>query len=153
MIEANKAIINEGFEMLGITELSGLNQNNPVIVKWIQEFIPWAKHDEINWCGVSLYECAKKAGCEIKREKALQVARNWRNEGVKVEKPKPGDIAVLWSVDRFRSWKGHVGIYLNDREGKVWLMGGNQSNQWNVKAYPGRRVLEYRRLNLKPLTV
>jgi uncharacterized protein (TIGR02594 family) len=159
MKEANQIILTEGFKMLGITEVKGYTNNNPIIVQWLQKLIPSASRDEISWCGASMYHLATKTNCIIKGDKPLQVARNWYNEGELVTEPKPGDLVVLWSGHPTRSWRGHIAIWLNEHNGYIWMMGGNQNNQWNVKAYPSYRVLkrggipQYRRLFINNQTI
>jgi hypothetical protein len=56
-----------------------------------------------------------------------------------------GDIVVFWR-ESIKSWKGHVGFYIREKDGWIYTLGGNQANQVKISAYPKSRVLSYRRL-------
>lgn len=72
-------------------------------------------------------------------------ARSFLDWGEPVHRPSEGDVVVLWreSPD---SWKGHVGFFAGyTDDGRVRVLGGNQNDQVNEKAYPADRVLGFRR--------
>lgn len=147
MVEANARLLEEGFKLLGTKEVPGYKAD-PYILSMLKRRLPWVTRDEVNWCGAAMEEVAVNAGAEITGKK-LYAARLWRHEGISVETPKPGDVVVFWREHRTRSWKGHVGIFLHkDKNGMIHTMGGNQLNEYNVRALKDR-VLYYRRLFLK----
>jgi len=126
----------------GVKEIKG-HEDNPEIVGWFNDlgYEGEKLKDETAWCSLFANWCCKQAG--LPYTGALN-ARSWLDWGVEVDIPKQGDIVVLWreSPD---SWKGHVGFYVTERHGWIYVLGGNQSNEVNIKAYPKKRLLEYRR--------
>ena len=58
--------------------------------------------------------------------------------------PEVGDIAVLWRNDQ-KGWQGHVGFFVRQDGSRIWLLGGNQSNEVNIQDYQGSQLLGYRR--------
>ena len=56
-------------------------------------------------------------------------------------------IAIFWRESP-ESWKGHVGIYINEDDGNIFLLGGNQGPNRSVmiQRYSMDRLLGYRRL-------
>ncbi len=39
---------------------------------------------------------------------------------------------------------GHVAFFDEQRNARIFVLGGNQSNQVNITSYPGDRLLGYR---------
>lgn len=76
------------------------------------------------------------------------LARSFLKWGEGVDTPKRGDVVVL-SRGSDPS-KGHVGFFAGyDEAGRIMLLGGNQSDAVNVKAYDPSRVLGFRRAPTK----
>ena len=126
----------------GIKELGG-PEDNPEIMKYFKEIgQEWVEHDETAWCSAFVNWCAKKAGFEYSGKLD---ARSWLNLGTKVKTYDKADIVVLWreSPD---SWKGHVGVPVNEDEDYIWILGGNQSNMVKISPYPKDRLLAYIKL-------
>jgi len=73
-------------------------------------------------------------------------ARSWLEVGEEIDDPEMGDIVVLWRENK-NGWKGHVGLYMDSDSTHIAVLGGNQSNQVNIKMYPKERLLGYRRLD------
>lgn len=98
--------------------------------------------DETAWCGTFVSYCAASAGYLLPKGNAG--ARNWLSFGVAVETPRLGDVVVFWrnSPD---SWEGHVAIYITERSGNIYVLGGNQGRQVSIIPMPKERVLGYRR--------
>ena len=42
------------------------------------------------------------------------------------------------------SWQGHVAFYLGETAGRIYVLGGNQSNSVSVTSYPKSKLLGYR---------
>lgn len=147
-MQANDNILAAGFRLLGLKEVPGVKYN-PKIITMLKRILPWAASDEINWCGAAMHHTAVEAGAEL-TGKRLYGARNWCFEGRAVEAPIPGDVAVFWRIHPTRAWQGHVGIYLNeDEDGYIWIMGGNQLNEYNVQKRHKKYLICYRRLFVK----
>lgn len=129
----------------GLKEYFG-KEHNPEIVKMFHEIgYKWVNDDETAWCSAALNYFAKKLG--YKRSGKLD-ARSWLNVGTKVEEPEIGDVVVLWR-DNPNSWQGHVGLYISEdeKEGKIYVLGGNQDNMISIRPYHKSRVLGYRKIN------
>lgn len=110
----------------------------------------------INWAMPSITDDSKVAWCAIALSyfidlycgpfEPIKTARSFLNIGMRVKKPKCGDIVVYWR-NSINSWQGHVGIVVRvDKDGSIWTLGGNQDNQVNIKSYSPSRVLGYVRI-------
>jgi len=136
---------------VGITEISG-GQDNPEIIKYFSELglESAAFKDETAWCSAVVnYLCKRLA---LPYTGKLN-ARSWLEVGVPVTNPKPGDIVIFWrgahkdeTIGNTDLKKGHVGIYVNHVEDMVYVLGGNQSNSFNLAPYSKHRLLGYRRV-------
>lgn len=72
-------------------------------------------------------------------------ARSFLNFGTATDQPKTGDIVVITRGGKQNDWQGHVGFFQGfDSSGRVLILGGNQSNGVNVRAFDRSRVLGYR---------
>jgi len=130
----------------GISEING-PANNRRIVQYSKD-IGYGKTvltEDTAWCSIFINWCAQKSGLE---SSGKLNARSWLNVGEEVKTPIAGDIVILWRENK-TSWKGHVGIYINELKGKIYVLGGNQSNQVKISGYDSGRLLGYRRLNKK----
>lgn len=127
----------------GIKEIPG-EKDNPEIMKYFHE-CGWTEDnwkDETAWCSAAMNWCCMVAGYQ---RTAQLNARSWLHAGFKVESPQVGDAIVFWRESP-ESWKGHVGIFIAQRNGLIYCLGGNQGNEFNIRPYPENRLLEYRRL-------
>ena len=148
LVELDKKmkLLSIAFKEYGIQEISGA-EDNPEVIKYFNAigFDGSKLKDETAWCSAFINYCAKKAGLEYTGKLN---ARSWMSIGAKVEKGKEqlGDVVIFWreSPD---SWKGHVGIYINETKKTIFVLGGNQSNQVNIKQYPKSRFLACVRLS------
>jgi len=134
--------IEKAFSQYGIKEIVG-REHNPVVLKYFSEIgHPWVKDDETAWCSAFVNWVCKKTN---KAYSGKLNARSWMDVGIETTTPELGDIVVLWRESK-SSWKGHVGFYVRETKSWVYVLGGNQSNQVKVTAYPKSRLLGYRRL-------
>lgn len=127
----------------GIKEIVG-SKDNPEVLKYFDEigFDGSKLKDETSWCSAFANWVAKKANKDY--TKRLD-ARSWLKVGKETNQPEPGDVVVFWRESP-KSWKGHVGFYVNETKDHINVLGGNQSNQVKISAYPKSRLLGYRRL-------
>lgn len=139
----NTTIINIALSQYGIKEITG-KQDNPEVLKYFNEigFDGAALKDETSWCSAFMNWVALKA--KVERTNKLD-ARSWLKVGTTVETPELGDAVVFWRESK-ESWKGHVGIFIRKTENWIYVLGGNQSNQVKISAYPAARLLAYKRL-------
>ena len=126
-----------------LTEVPG-EQHNLTILNFFQEIgHQWVTTDETAWCSAFLNYLAKINGIEYSNKLD---ARSWLNVGHNVPNPEQGDLVIFWRIS-LTDWRGHIGLYMGQFEDEIYCLGGNQSNQVNIKAYPINRLLGFRRLS------
>lgn len=130
-------LLNRAIKEYGITEIPG-DKSNPEINKYFDIIDHTWADDEVSWCSAYVNWVCKIEGFEYSNE---LTARSWL-DFEEVSDPGPGDIVVFWRENP-NSWKGHVGFFTSNRNTLVYTLGGNQSNQVNIKGYPEERVLKY----------
>jgi uncharacterized protein (TIGR02594 family) len=137
------AIINLALSQIGTKETPGY-RDNPEVLKYFNEIgFDGAKlKDETAWCSAFANWVCKTTGFEY--SKKLN-ARSWQKVGTETTNPEIGDIVVLWRESP-TSWKGHVGFFIAERNGYIYILGGNQNNQVKISAYEKNRLLSYRSL-------
>lgn len=138
----NNKLIKIALGEYGVTEIKGATHNERILEYFHSIGHKWVKTDETAWCSAFINWVALQAGKEMSGELN---ARSWLKVGTELKVPEVGDVVVFWRESR-RSWKGHVGLFIRETETHVYVLGGNQNNQVNIKAYPKYRVLSYRRL-------
>lgn len=123
-------------------EIAG-KRHSSTIMGWARRLGIWYPDDETPWCGLFTAHCI---GSQIPDEALPNNplgARNWLKFGREVSAPVEGAIVVFWRGKR-NGWQGHVGFVVGSDPAHVWVLGGNQSNQVNVRKFPRSRVLGYR---------
>lgn len=138
-------LINIALSQYGVTEIVG-KEHNPIVLNYFKEIgHTWVTTDEIAWCSAFINWVALKA--KVQRSNKL-TARSWLQVGTDIKEPKLNDVVVFWRSKK-ASWKGHVGLFISYSEDKkyIYVLGGNQSNQVNIKKYPVYRLLGFRRLS------
>lgn len=131
----------EALKCYGLAETAG-PLSSPEIMAMAKELEADYHGDETSWCGLAMAAWEKRAGG--KPPAAFLSARSWLGWGEPVEKPGIGDVCVLWREDP-NSWKGHVGMFIAERGGLLYLLGGNQGNTVTIASYHANRLLGYRR--------
>lgn len=128
----------------GIKEVPG-EDSHPEILRIIQWAMPSVKDDSsAAWCAIFISKAIDECCSPFP---AVKAARSFLNHFTKVDKPQYGDIVIFWRGSR-NGWKGHVGLYIREDETHIWVLGGNQENQVNIRRYTKSRVLGYRRVEL-----
>jgi uncharacterized protein (TIGR02594 family) len=142
-------VIQAAMKMYGVMEVPG-RKHNPVILGWaatlgIEKIYT---NDELAWCGlahaVALLRGGKPAaleGWDILR------ALKYKTYGMGVEQPGIGDTLVFQ-----RPGGGHVGFYVGESKSTYHVLGGNQSNAYNVTEIAKSRCVAKRSpiYNLRP---
>lgn len=107
--------------------------DNPKVVAYFKDAgHPQIKDDETAWCaafvGAMLYRSGVAGTNQL-------TARSYLKWGVEVDRKdaKPGDLVVLKRGNS--SWQGHVGFFVKDNGGTITILGGNQANAVNRRAY------------------
>ena len=137
-------ILQKALSQYGVKEVAG-QKNNPQILQYFEStgLDSDKMNDETAWCSAFANWVAKESGYEHSAE---LTARSWLKIGESTENPEQGDVVVLWRESP-ESWKGHVGFFVRETRRYVYILGGNQKNQVNIKAFPKTRLLDYRKLN------
>ena len=123
---------------IGVHEIRG--GENPRILEYHKAAGTGQDEDEDAWCGAFMGWAWKGLGHEIPKTAGL--ARSWLTWGQPTE-PKLGAVCVLWRGSP-TGWQGHVGLLIARREGRVWLLGGNQGDAVCITSFPESQVLGYR---------
>ncbi len=93
------------------------------------------------WCGAVVGAVLKRAGQPVPN--GYMKASSWKRAGksVSLKQARKGDVVVV----RTR-YGNHVGFYAGKKDGKVLLLGGNQSNQVKISGYRVSSVQSVRRM-------
>ncbi|HHR6143641.1 TPA: TIGR02594 family protein [Providencia alcalifaciens] len=93
--------------------------------------------DKVPWCAGFVNAMLERSGIRSTRSDS---SRSYLNYGVKLYEPKYGCIVIL-----SRTGGGHVGFVVGKTEsGLLLVLGGNQSDEVNIKAFETSRVVCYR---------
>lgn len=123
---------------LGVSEAYG-PKNNPRIIEYHQATTLKANDDLTAWCASFVCWCLEQAGYKSTQSAWAKDYISW---GKKVERPYPGCIVIFHRGSR--NQYGHVGFYLSEKNGKIKLLGGNQSNKVSIGYYSKRKLIGYR---------
>lgn len=93
------------------------------------------------WCGAFVGTVAKRAGKSVPN--GYMRAASWKRAGkaVSLKNAKKGDVVVVRT-----KYGHHVGFYAGRKNGRVQLLGGNQSNRVQISNYRIGSVQAVRRL-------
>ena len=137
--ETGPKMIVEALKLYGTKEVVG-KQHNPVILEWAKETGLQAVYtaDEIPWCGLVMAVICKRTDKPIPA--APLWALNWAKWENEVQEPMLGDICTFK-----RPGGGHVGLYIGEDKTAYHILGGNQSNAFNIARIAKERLFKARR--------
>lgn len=130
------------FNEYGEKEIVGPLHNQEVLEYYEVAGHSWVKDDETAWCAAFVGFCLEKSG--IRSTRALN-ARSYLNFGAPTANPSVGDIVVFWRGSK-DGWQGHVGFFIRKDGDKIYVLGGNQSNEVNISPYSASQLLGYRKV-------
>lgn len=143
---SEQAWVNEAQKWIGQREVPGPGFN-PWIKKmwfelaggkWLWDTIGKGDDSKLPWCGAFAAMCMAKAGHQL--PKNYFRAKDWLNWGVPLSKPVVGAVVVF-----SRTGGGHVGFVVGTtKSGEILVLGGNQGDAVNIRAFPTSRVSGYR---------
>lgn len=129
---------------IGQKEKPGPDQDNPRIVEYHRAsenlLHPLYTHDHIAWCSSFVNWCMREVGIQGTKH---ALAFSWRNWGIPLSQPKFGCVVVLKGY----KGQGHVGFFHHSKGNDRFILGGNQNDAVNIKAFPKSEIIEYRWLN------
>ncbi len=111
---------------------------NPRIIAYHATTKLQAKEDEVPWCSAFVNWCLKQAGIKGTDSAA---AKSWLSWGRPVDPPEEGCICVIRQKQQGQdkatgSASGyHVAFWLKEEAGRVFLLGGNQSDQVKISSF------------------
>lgn len=127
----------EARKHIGLKEIPGA-KNNPVISAWLKDLAAWWTDDATPWCGVFAAHCLKAGGRDL--PKNWFRAREYETFGLPLTHPAYGCIVTFT-----RQGGGHVGFVVGeDAAGNLLVLGGNQADGVNIKAFPRARATAFR---------
>lgn len=138
----------------GVEEIVG-PQHDARILAYHAATTLHAETDEVPWCAAFVCWCLEEAGFRSTRSAAARSFLEW---GMRLESWAYGGVVVLQrgageqpGPERIRTpdgvsfYPGHVGFLVGiPTPREILVLGGNQANAINVRAYPRRRVLGVR---------
>jgi len=121
---------------MGVREVRG--GENKRIIEYHSATSLAAKEDEIPWCASFVNWCLKSAGIKGTNSAAAASFIKW---GTKLDQPKAGAITVI--RQKFKGGDkatgsasgNHVGFFKKIEGGRIYLLGGNQSDQVKVSSF------------------
>lgn len=137
--EPGPKMILEALKLYGTKEQPG-TADNEEILEWAEELGLQKIYsaDSIPWCGLAMAIVAHRAGKEYPKDPLW--ALNWRKFGNPSPLPSLGDILTFK-----RDKGGHVGLYVAEDASTYHVLGGNQSDAFNIIRMMKNRFVEARR--------
>lgn len=136
----------EARKFIGVREIPGVN-HHPLIVGWWKAIKrSGIKDDETPWCAAFVGAMLEAVGIISSR---FESAKSYMTWGQALSHPAVGCIAVFT-----RTGGGHVGFVVGkDPKGNLLILGGNQSDAVNIRAFGLDRVTAFRWPTAVPVPV
>lgn len=129
--------LTEARRHVGVREIPGVNHHPLIVQMWRAIKRGGIKDDETPWCAAFVGFCLENVGIVSTR---FESARSYLTWGRSLRTPVPGCIVVLT-----REGGGHVGFVTGVKsDGRLLVLGGNQGNEVNIRAFPRERASGYR---------
>lgn len=122
---------------LGTVEMPGA-ANNSRILEYHKATSLQASQDAVPWCSSFTNWVLREAGITGTNSAAARSFASWG----KAVRPCLGAIVVM--SRGANPAHGHVGFFLDARDGVLFLLGGNQNDRVSIAQYGASRVLGYR---------
>lgn len=133
-------------QFIGLHEVKGREHNPEILQMWKDIKRGGIKDDETPWCAAFVGAMLERAGIQSSR---FESAKSYLSWGVQLKEPQ-ADCVVVFT----RDGGGHVGFVVGqDSVGNLLVLGGNQSDAVNVRAFPRARVSGYRWPDGVPLPI
>ena len=125
---------------IGTKEIRG-KKHNSKIVQFFKSIGTRIRNDETPWCAAFVGHVLELCGLSSTKSAG---ARSYNKWGFEIKEPAVGAVVVFWRGSRL-GWSGHVGFIVGkDSENNLLVLGGNQANAVNIRAFKTSRVLSYR---------
>lgn len=127
----------EAEKFKGLKEIKGAQHAPEILQMWKDIKRGGIKDDETPWCAAFVGAMLERSGIKSSR---FESAKSYLDWGQLLAFPVVGCLAVFT-----RQGGGHVGFVVGrDRVGNLLVLGGNQSDEVNVRAFPVSRLSGYR---------
>lgn len=127
----------EAKKFVGLKEIKGSAHAPEILQMWKDIKRGGIKDDETPWCAAFVGACLERVGIRSTR---FESARSYAGWGQPLKEPAAGCVVVF-----NREGGGHVGFVVGrDTRGNLLVLGGNQSDEVNVRAFSTERVIAYR---------
>ena len=129
--------LEEAQKFIGLRETVG-SASNPVIVQFWKDIKRGGiKDDATPWCAAFVGAMLERVGIRSSR---FESAKSYLEWGELLKEPTPGCVVVF-----SRDGGGHVGFVVGQQaNGDLMVLGGNQSDAVNIRAFSTSRVSRYR---------
>lgn len=141
MIQTKNPVL-EALKYYGISSITGAEHNQVILSFFEQSGNGWVKDDDTAWCAA--FANAINKACNLPYTRKLN-ARSFLEIGIDTQTPELGDLVVLWRIKK-DSVYGHVGYFIKQERGLVYILGGNQHNSVDISPYSVNQVLAYKKL-------
>lgn len=124
--------------------------DNPKVVAYYKDAGHPGKTEDLPWCAAFVGAMLHRAG---DKGTGMLTARSYLEWGVPVDRKDAveGDIVIFKRGNS--SWQGHVAFFVKDNGSTISVLGGNQADAVNRRAYPSASLLGIRRAPPKPHTI
>lgn len=127
----------EAEKYIGLHEISGPHHNPTVVSFWEDIHLGGIHDDETPWCAAFVGASLEESGIRSTRS---GMAKSYLNWGTELKSPKLGCIVIFT-----RKGGGHVGFVEGvDKNGNLYVLGGNQSDSVCIKLFKTDNVVGYR---------
>lgn len=127
----------EAEKHIGTKEIPGPKHHSKILGWWKAIRRGGIKTDEVPWCAAFVGGCLEAIGIKSSRYESAKSYMDW---GVPLSRPVYGCIAVF-----SRQGGGHVGFVVgSDGEGRLFILGGNQSDAVSIAPIDGKRATGFR---------
>ncbi|PZM07575.1 TIGR02594 family protein [Rhizobium tubonense] len=117
---------------IGLKEVVGSGNNPEIVAMWVKLGLPF-RDDATPWCAGFVGFVLENSGIKSTRSGLALSYEKW---GIPISKPIVGAIVTFK-----RLGGGHVGFVVGkDAAGNLMVLGGNQSDAVNIKAFTPDRV-------------
>lgn len=131
------AWITEGKKYIGLTEIKGFKHAAEILQFWKDIKRGGIKDDETPWCAAYVGAMLENVGIRSSR---FESAKSYLDWGTTLPKPMYGCVVVFT-----RDGGGHVGFVVGQKpNGDLLVLGGNQGDAVNIRAFSRDRVSGYR---------
>jgi uncharacterized protein (TIGR02594 family) len=138
------AWLQKAIEHVGTSEISGAANNETIMSFYKACGHSGIEYETTAWCAAFVGACLKRAGKPVSQPVELNLmARSYLKYGTKLDKPRPGCIAV-WP--RGKPPSGHVGfvVSVDEKKGTIRTIEGNVSDQVMYRTHKISDALGYR---------